>query len=216
MKKALVIASAFLALLPLAARASELEAISLGVHLTPAVEATDGRRAWGISLSLAVSAKVGPSSVLELDLLVDSIPSSLGATLLYRHALDTPFTVGAGLNVFWRFETERTLIQTVISSFAHASARGPLSRDIDGEAGLSFPLVTFARDGTEWDVLPLAELPAIHAAGVFNGFTGAAIEGRITLQPVVIDTVQFRDPIGRITDGLLILPTYSAFLHYLP
>ncbi len=216
MNKALLVASAALLLVVPIANAVEFGSISLAFHLNPALEAEDGRHAWDLSLSLGVSATVGTSSSVELVLVVDSLPSSLGATFLYYRDLADPFTVGAGLNVFWRFETEETLVRTVIGSFAHASARTDLFTDFVGEAGLSFPLITFARQIAGWEILPLTELPTIHLAGEWQGFASTAIQGRITLQPVIIDTTQFEDPIGRISDDLLVLPTYSAFLRFMP
>jgi hypothetical protein len=216
MNKALLVAAAALLLVVPAVNAVELGTISLGFHLNPALEVEDGPRTWDLSLSLSVGAKVGTSSSVELVLVVDSGPSSLGATFSYYRHLTDPFTVGAGLNMFWRFETEETLVRTVISSFAHASARTNLFTDFVGEAGLSFPLMTFARQTTGWEILPLAELPAIHLAGEWQAFASAALQGRLTLQPVIIDTTQFEDPIGRISEDLLVLPTYSAFLRFMP
>ncbi len=215
-KEAFLVAAAALLLIVPVANAVELGSISLGFHLNPALETVDGRRSWGLSLSLGVSAAVGSASSVDVIILVDSAPSSLGATISYYRTLSSPFTVGAGLNMFWRFETEETLVRTVISSFAHASARTDLFTDFVGEAGLSFPLITFARQIGSWEILPLAELPAIHLFGEWHGLQTAAIQGRFTLQPVIIDTTQFEDPIGRISDDLLVLPTYSVFLRYLP
>jgi hypothetical protein len=216
MKKALLVASVALLLVVPIANAVELTSISLGFHLNPAIEAEPDRSAWGLSLSLGAIASVGESSSIEVLILVDSAPSSLGATFAYHRDLADPFAVGAGLNMFWMFATEQSLIRTVLSSFAHATARTNLFPDIGGEASLSFPLVTFARQVSGWEILPLAELPAIHLAGDWHGFTGSAIEGRVTLQPVITDTTQFLNPIGRISDDLLVLPTYSLFLRYLP
>ena len=216
MKKALLVALAALLLVAAAVNAVELGSISLGFHLNPALEAEDSQRAWGLSLSLGVSVTVGMLSSVELVMVVDSLPSSLGATFLYLRDLTDPFTVGAGLNMFWRFETEETLVRTVIGGFAHASARTNLFADLVGEAGLSFPLITFARQIAGWEILPLAELPAIHLAGEWQALASAAIQGRLTLQPVIIDTTQFEDPIGRISDDLLVLPTYSVFLRFVP
>ncbi len=216
MKKALLVASAALLLVVPIANAVELGSISLGFHLNPALEAEDGKRSWGLSLSLGVGATVGASSSVEVVILVDSVPSSLGASFVYHRDLTDPFRVGAGLNMLWRFQTEETLVRTVIGGFAHASARTDLFADFIGEAGLSFPLITFARQIAGWEILPLAELPTIHLAGEWQGFAGSAIEGRFTLQPVIIDTTQFEDPIGRISDDLIVLPTYSAFLHFIP
>ena len=213
MRKALLVASIVLLLVVPTVTAVELDSISLGFHLNPAVE---GRRAWGLALSLGVKTRVGSASSVEVLVLVDSGPSSLGATFLYHRDLADPFTVGAGLNMFWMFKSEETLVRTVISSFAHASVRGDLFSDFLGEAGVSFPLVTFARQVAGWEILPLAELPALHLAGGWSGLPGSAIEARMTLQPVIIDTTLFESPIGRISDDLLILPTYSAFLRYVP
>lgn len=216
MRKALLAAAATLLLVVPVANAVELGSVSLGFHLNPALEAEDGQRSWGLSLSLGVEVIVGAASSVEVLALVDSAPSSLGTTFLYHRDLADPFTVGAGLNMFWRFEAEETLVRTVISSFAHATARTELFTDFIGEAGLSFPLITFARWIEGWEVLPLAELPAVHLAAEWQVFRGAGVQGRATLQPVIVDTTVYEDPIGRITDDLLILPTYSAFVRYLP
>lgn len=217
MKRALLVTSAALLLLVVpATNAVELESISLGFHLNPALEPEDGQRLWGLSLSLGARATVGASSSVEVLMLVDSAPSSLGTTLVYHRDLANPFTVGVGLNMFWRFATEETLLRTVISSFAHATASMNLLTGFVGEAGLSFPLITFARQIQGWEVLPLAELPAVHLATEWRGFPGAGLQGRVTLQPVIVDATTLVDPIGRITDNLVVLPTYSAFLRYLP
>jgi hypothetical protein len=214
-KTLLVVSAAMLIVVPMA-NAVELGAISLGFHLTPALEVEAGRRAWDLSMSFGIAIDVGARSSIELVAVVDSILSSLGATFAYYRYLSEPFTVGAGLNMFWTFETAETLRRTVIGSFAHASARTGLFTGFTGEAGFTFPLVAFARRITEWEILPLAELPSLHLAGEWAWFTSGAIEGRLTLQPVIVDTTQFRDPIGRISDDLLILPTYSAFMRFLP
>jgi len=180
------------------------------------LDVDDGRRAWDLSISAGVRFDVGGSSSFELSAVVDSILSSLGATFSYAQALTEPFTIGAGLNILWRFETEDTLVQTVTGSFAHLAARQPLLADLTGEAGLSLPLVSFARGGEGWKILPLAELPAVHLAGEWNGWPASVIQGRITMQPVILDTTVFENPIGRINDSLLVIPTYSTFVRFAP
>jgi hypothetical protein len=216
MRKALLAAAAALLLAVPVANAVELGSISLGLHLNPALESEDGQRSWGLSLSLGFAVTVGTASSVEVLVFVDSAPSSLGATFLYHQDVTPPFTVGAGLNMFWRFETEETLVRTIISSFAHATARTELFTDFIGETGLSFPLITFARRIDGWDVLPLAELPGVHLAAEWQISPSAGFQGRATLQPVIVDTTVFEDPIGRISDNLLVLPTYSVLLRYLP
>jgi len=216
MKAVLLVASVVLCLVVPTVRAVELESISLGFHLNPALEAVDGHRTWGLSLSLGASARIGSESSFEMLVLVDSGPSSLGATFVYRRDLTDPFTVGAGLNMLWMFASEDTLLRSVFGSFAHASARTDLGPDFGAEAGLSFPLITFARGLDSWEILPLAELPTLHVAGMWDGISGSEMEGRVTLQPVIIDTTRFERPIGRLNDNLLVLPTYTAFLRYVP
>jgi len=216
MKRILLVASTAILLAVPTLNAVELGSISLGFHLNPSVETEDGRRLWGLSMSLGVEAWTGALSRLELLAVVDSAPSSLGVTVSYHRDVTDPFTVGAGLNMFWTFQTEQTLVRTVIGSFAQASARTDLFADVVGEAGLSFPLITFARQAEQWEILPLAELPAVRLSGEWRGFASSGIQGRVTLQPVIVDTTQFVDPVGRISDDLLILPTYSAYLRYLP
>ncbi len=216
MRKCLLLGVAAWVLATPVASAIELGPISLGFHFNPALEALDGRRSWDLSMSLGVRLAVGSSSHVEFSAMVDSAPSSLGATVVYHQDVAEPFEVGAGLNMFWQFETAETLVRTVIGSFAHATVRTGLFDDVIGEAGVSFPLVAFARQIQGWDILPLAELPALHLAGEWRGLPSSAAQGRVTLQPVILDTTQFVDPIGRLGDRLIILPTFSAYLRYLP
>ncbi len=216
MKKAMLIATAISLLAMPVATAVELGSISIGFHLNPALDTEEGRRSWDLSISAGIRVSVGGANSVELSAVVDSILSSLGATFTYHRAVSDPFTIGAGLNMLWRFETEETLVRTVVGSFAHACARPVVLPNLVGEMGLSFPLVSFTRQHEGWQILPLSELPAVHLAADWQGWTGTSIQARVTMQPVILDTTRFQNPIGRISDTLLVLPTYSTFVRFVP
>jgi hypothetical protein len=47
-------------------------------------------------------------------------------------------------------------------------------------------------------------------------FRDVEFETHLTLQPVLVDATAFTDPIGRLTDNILVLPTISAYQRYFP
>ena len=216
MRKRLAFGIALVSLVAVASSAVELGPFSIGFHLNPAVDAGDGPRVWGLSLSLGVGATVGDLSWVDMLVIVDSEPSSLGLTVRYGRELTEPFTAGFGLSMFWAFDADQHAVQSLFGGFAYALAQGNVFADLRGEIGASFPLLTLAHYETGWDILPLAELPSLHVAGDWSIVERGGIEMRATFQPVIVDTTQFVRPIGRIGEHLLILPTYSAFLRYSP
>jgi len=200
----------------LGTQAVDLSSISLGLHLSPSIDTQDGQRTWDLSISFGAAANVTSKDTLEFLAIIDSQPTTLGLTVRYCYDISNPITLGAGLNMFWAFVEEGRFVRTLIGSFAHADVRGVLFDPILGELGASLPLLTLAhlRDG--WTFLPMTELPSLHLAADWDFGFGATWQGRVTLQPVIVDALQFTDPIGRVSDNLLILPTYSTFLRYVP
>ncbi|MDD4904233.1 MAG: hypothetical protein PHX77_07030, partial [Candidatus Bipolaricaulis sp.] len=93
---------------------------------------------------------------------------------------------------------------------------GALLPSLRGDLGISLPVVTIAHSGTAWRIMPLASLPALAAGLTLVPTSSAELEARLTLQPVIVDTTAFDDPIGRLTDDLLVLPTGSIYLRYFP
>jgi len=216
MKKAILGATLSVVLWTVFAAAVDSGPASIGFHLSPSVDVVDGRRLWDLSLSLGVSVIVDDSSSVDMLVMVDSQPTSLGLSMRYCHGVTESFAAGFELDMFWAFESEERLVRTLIGSYAHAVLSGQLLSDVRGEFGTSFPLITFAHQPLGWEILPLAELPSIYLAGEWAIHDTAALQGRLTLQPVIVDTTVFEQPIGRIRDDLLVLPMYSMFLRYTP
>jgi len=216
MKRTIVLVASLIALAAVAACAVELGPISLGLHLSPAIDAEDGQRAWDLSVSLGVVAEITMRDSMEILAIVDSRPTTLGLSVRYGYDITEPVELGGGLNILWAFSEDETFVRTLIGSFAHAAVRGELFPQIWGELGGSLPLLTLAHVTSTWTLLPMTELPSLHLAGEWVLNQDAAWQGRITLQPVITDALQFEDPIGRIGDNLLIIPMYSTFLRYIP
>jgi len=216
MKRAFALFLSLVTFSVLGAQAVDLSSISLGLHLSPSIDTQDGQRTWDLSISFGAAAEVTGKDAFEFLAIIDSQPTTLGLTVRYCYNISDPFELGAGLNMFWAFVEEGRFIRTLIGSFAHANVQGMLLNPILGELGVSLPLLTLAhlRDG--WTFLPMTELPSLHFAGDWDFGVGGTWQARVTLQPVIVDALQFTDPIGRISDNLLILPTYSTFLRYVP
>jgi len=196
--------------------AVELGPMSFGFHFSPAVDTEGGRRPWDLSLSFGVIARLDQSNEIEFLVIMDSSPTSLGTSISYCLSPAEPFVVGAGLNALWAFDSDWKLVGPVIGAFVHAAASGNISPDLHGAAGTSFPLVTLAPGTDGWEMLPLVELPSLFLSAEGTVADQLALQGRVTLQPVIVDTTQFEQPLGRITDDLLILPTFSTFVRFSP
>ena len=198
-----------------AANGAELGPIFFGFHLIPAVEADDAGRAWDLSLSIGLGATFDASNTMEIHLLTDSHLTSLGATALYDGRLTERLDAGVGLTVLWPFDEAQRLLRPLVEGFAHATFHPSLSATVEGELSLAFPVVTLVQvDG--WKLLPLAELPSVSVAAMFDIAENGALQAQMTLQPVITDTTQLERPIGRLTDDLLVLPSFSGYALYAP
>ncbi|MDD5264134.1 MAG: hypothetical protein PHU43_04765 [Candidatus Bipolaricaulis sp.] len=193
-----------------------LGSVSIGIHLTPAIDRVEGRRAWDLSLSLSGVAVLGTSDSVECTVVVDSGPTTLGTIAEYRHDATSRFSAGVGVAILWPFSQDERLLAPIIESFAHAAVHGVIVDPLSGELSFSFPAVTIANPGDGWKLVPFSGLPALSASVIVAPISSAGFEAHLTLQPVLVDTTVFTDPIGRLTDDLLLLPTVSGYLHYFP
>ena len=216
MKRAFLVAAVATAIVGATVKGAEVGPISIGVHLIPSVEAAEEVRPWDMSLSLGVGITLDGSNRFELHAVTDSQLTSLGMTALYYGRLTDRLTAGTGITILWPLGEGQTLLKPLLEAFAHATTEywlGPIFR---GEFGLSFPLLTAAYRLDEWRIIPLAELPSLSAAGEVDLADDAAFQAQLTLQPVIVDTTLLQRPIGRVGDNLLVLPSISALLRFMP
>lgn len=193
-----------------------LGSVSLGIHLTPAIDRVEGQRNWDLSLSVSGMTHLGTSDSLECTVVVDSAPTTLGTIAEYRHDVTARFSAGVGVAILWPFGQDQKLLAPVVESFAGAAVHGAIVWPLSGELGMSFPAVTIANLGDGWRVMPFSGLPALSASLTVAPISSAEFEAHLTLQPVLVDTAAFTDPIGRLSDNLLVLPTVSGYLRYFP
>lgn len=216
MKKILCIVATIILLSPALVSAVVLESVSLGFHFIPSVEPVNGHRILDMTLSIGGSLRLDAKNSVEFMAMVDSGPSSLGTSAELAHRITDPLEAGVGLTILWPFSEESTLQWPILGTYAHAAGRAYLFRpQFWVEAAVSFPLLTLANQVGEWKLLPLAELPTLSLAADVKLASHASIQPRVTLQPVIVDTTLLVDPIGKISDDLLILPMTSVFLRYI-
>ena len=198
--------------------AVQLESLSLGFHLIPSVERAEGSRSLDLALSLGTTLRLDSENSIDLMVMVDSRPSSLGTSAQFNHRITDQLMAGFGFSVLWPFSEEFELQWPILGTFAHAVTRTYFYPEFWTEASVSFPLLTLANHLDGWKLLPLSELPTLYLAASIQLAAQASLPPRITFQPVITDTTVLRNPIGRISDDLLILPMGSIFLHlrYLP
>ena len=215
MKKVLCFVLTIILLSPVLASAVELESVSLGFHFIPSVEPVDGNRLLDMTLSIGGTLRLDAENGIELMAMVDSGPSSLGTSAQFNHRITDPLKAGIGITVLWPFSEESTLQWPILGTYAHTSGRAYLFRpQFWVEAAVSFSLLTLANQSDGWKLLPVAELPTLSLAADVKLANHASIQPRVTFQPVIVDTTQLVDPMGRISDDLLVLPMTSIFLRY--
>jgi len=196
--------------------AAQLDSISLGFHIIPSIDRADGAdRTVDMSLSLGANLILDSENSVDLIVLLDSRPTSLGTSAQFNHRITDSIRAGAGATVLWPFSEEGRLQWPILSAYAHAVARTDFFPEFWGESGLSFPLLTLAHQADTWSLLPLSELPTIYLAGDIRLISEASVQGRLTFQPVLVDTTTLQNPLGRISDELLVITMGSVFLRYL-
>ena len=216
MKRALILGLAVVAALTTVAQAADLGPIIINAHFIPGVEATGEDRPWDVSFSFGLGITFEDESNLEIHVVTDSHVTSLGLWGHFQARVTDNLGIGAGGTILWPVANQETFMQPVIETYARAEAiwrPDPLTR---GSADLSFPILTLADRGDHWEIVPLASLPSLSVGGATQFADDAALEGRLTVQPILIDTTTLTRPIGRISDQLLILPTASTGLRYMP
>jgi hypothetical protein len=209
-------AAAFVAIPSVAVLPVDFGPLTVGVHLIPAVEGSDEGRNWDMSLSLGMGLTLDEWNRFEVHALTDSHLTSLGLTALYFGGLSESLSAGAGLTVLWPLGENQQLLKPVLEAFAHGTAEFRIGPVASGDVGVSFPLVAVAYRIDRWDVIALAELPSLSASVDAKLEADTFFRSQLTLQPVVIDTTVLERPIGRIGENLLVLPTISNYLRFLP
>ena len=195
--------------------AVQLDSLSLGFHLIPAVERAEGGRLLDLALSLGATFALDSENSVDLMIMVDSRPSSLGTSAQFNHRVTELLKAGVGFAVLWPFSEELKLQWPILGTFAQAVTGTHFYPKLWAEASVSFPLLTLSNQQDGWKLLPLSELPTLYLEADIQLADQASLQPRVTLQPVIADTAVMRDPIGRISDDLLIIPMGSIFLRHL-
>ncbi len=216
MRKMLLAAVCLLALAGLAGRGAGFGPIGLGFHLSPSVETQEGQRAWDLSLSLGVTFALDEANAVEFLGIVDSGPTALGTTLTFRSELTDHASLGGGVTALWPIMDGTNVRTPLFGSFIVASLHDAVGGGLSTEASASLPFLTVAKRTDRWAIFPLAELPSVAIAADIRLNQRGFLELQATFQPVITDTTTLVDPIGRVTDDLLILPMFSAFTKYVP
>lgn len=215
MKTVAIVTLACLLLCSLFVSAVQLESLTLGFHLIPSVERVEGKRLLDVTLSFGATLELDSENSIDLLVMVDSGPSNIGTSAQFNHRITDPLKAGFGFSVLWPFSEEFGLEWPILGTYAHALARTNFRPEFGAEASISFPLLTLANQLDGWKLLPLFELPTLHFAADIQLSNQASLQPRVTFQPVITDTTMLENPIGRISDDLLILPMGSIFLQYI-
>ncbi len=216
MKRRILLTIAGLVLISSLGAVAQLDSLSLGFHLIPAVERSDAPRELGLSLSFGAVLGLDDVNSLDVMVLLDSGLTSLGASVQYNHHISANLESGGGLTILWPFSEERGLQWPILGAFLHTGVRTAFFPELVGAASLSLPVLTLANNSDGWSLLPLSELPSLALSLEVQAVEQGWAETRLTLQPVLTDTTRMSNPLGRVSDDLLVLPMGSLFLHYVP
>ena len=216
MKNVIYVVLACLLLCSSFVSAVQLESLSLGFHIIPSVEPVEGRRLLDMALSFGARLQLDSESSIDLMAMVDSGVTSLGTSAQFNQRITDSLKAGLGATVLWPFSEAFELQWPILGTYAHASARTYFYPELWADASASFPLLTLANQPDGWKLLPLSELPALQLAASVRLASAASLQLQLTCQPVITDTTALVNPIGRISDDLLILPMGAIFLRFLP
>ena len=198
------------------ANAVDFGPLTVGVHVIPAVEAGEGDRHWDLSLSLGIGLTLDVPNRFEIHALTDSHLTSLGLTALYYGRITDRLTGGGGVTVLWPLGEQQKLLKPIVEAFALAAVEYTLGPILRGGFEVSFPLLAVAHRLEGWEIIALAELPSFSLMSEFDVSDGSVFRGRATLQPVITDTTLLESPIWPIGDNLLVLPSFSGYIRFLP
>jgi hypothetical protein len=190
--------------------------VALGFHLIPSIERLDGHRAWDLSLSLGATVTLGAKDSLDLIAIIDSGPTALGTTVTYCYGVTERMRLGVGLTVLWPVTADAVAAAPMFESFARASVQDEIGAGLTARLATTLPFLTVAKTQDRWSLLPLADLPSVTLGGDIRLAPTGSLVGEMTLQPVITDTTALIDPLGRVTDELLVLPMFSLFTRYIP
>ncbi len=193
-----------------------LGSVALGFHLIPSIERRDGHRAWDLSLSLGATITLGTQDSLDVTAIIDSGPTALGTTVTYCYDVTEQMKLGVGLTALWPVTADAVSAAPMFESFARASVQDQIGAGLTARLATTLPFLTVARAADRWSVLPLADLPSVALGGDIRLAPTGSLVGEMTLQPVITDTTTLIDPLGRVTDELLVLPMFSLFTRYIP
>jgi hypothetical protein len=193
----------------------QFDSVSIGFHIIPSVERLGDTRPMDVSLSIGTTLLLDPENSIDLLAMVDSKPSSLGVSAQFNHPITDILKTGLGVNVLWPFSQDNHLEWPILGMYAHAAARTYFYPEFWGESSISFPLLTLANLSDRWNLLPLSELPTLALSADVRVVAEASIQTRVTFQPVITDTTVLQNPLGRISDDLLVISMGSVFLRYL-
>lgn len=196
--------------------AAGLGPVALGFHLIPDIERVNAHRAWDLSLSLGVTVFLSASDALELTAIIDSGPTALGTTVTYHRTITETVTLGVGATALWPIADEAVVEVPLFESFARACVSGRFVPGVSVDAAATLPFLTIAKAGTQWSIIPLAELPSLALGGDVLLSAHGSLMTKVTLQPVITDTTILVEPFGRVTNDLLILPMFSFYTRYVP
>lgn len=193
----------------------DLEMIKFSIALAPPLDQGAQSPSWSVAFAFGAGWRVAEGSLLEVSLASDAELRTPSATVLFRQALEEPFRLGVGTAVHWFPGREN--YGPVVAVLMSAGVETPGGSAVTAGAETYFSPLTFSLDSGGWSASLVAGLiPAFSVYGEIEAADHARAGARLTLQPLMLDTTQFARPVGRITDHLLLVPTFSGNLQYLP
>ena len=199
-------------LLPATAGAADLQAITLEVSFTPAIEQTGPGTVWEYGFALHGQWTFDEDSFFDVSVASGSEAISPSVTFISRHFLDSTVALGGGVALSWT--TRDTGPHAAASVFALGGIYAELTDDFAVNAELHQTILGMNRTLETWRLAPVTPIPRLALCGRLTVFNQSALGGRLVLEPIWIDTRTLENPVSQVSEHLLLHPAFAFLLDY--
>lgn len=201
-------------LLTVTAGAVDLQAITLEVSFTPAIEQTGPVTLWEYGFALHGQWNLDDHWFFDVSLASGSEAISPRVTFTSRHFLDNAVALGGGVSLSWTTRDQGP--HATASVFALGGIYADLTGDFSVNAELHQTILGMNRTFEIWRLAPVTPIPRLALCGRLTVFNQSALGGRLVLEPIWIDVRTLENPVSQISEHLLLHPAFAFLLDYRP
>jgi hypothetical protein len=199
-----------------AALAVDFAGIAFSVTLTPVVDRSSDSAPWRVDFTLSTDWRLDGRNSLRLSGSSDSNLTHPEIGLRWLTMPTDAVYVGGGCRFTWATDSGSDY-GSAFSFFASAATEAAFGASTQGQAELRLDLASVSQGDQGWEIRALPSgLPSLRLEGIFSLSAQGGFAAAVLFQPVFVDVTSLTHPVGVVNDHLILLPSFSADLLYLP